>query len=107
MKEVACNNYIDTIKLTLWGSCIDYVNESSVYFVQQAKVGEWPKGILSITMTRSTSFNSSEENIVKSKSSLKELIKLLLCTISLHFCKNCIIHEMLLTSWEVISECDR
>ena len=29
-KEVTCNDNTDTIKLTLWGSCIDYVSESSV-----------------------------------------------------------------------------
>ena len=36
-KQVACNDNTDTIKLTLWESCIDYVNEISVYFVQKAK----------------------------------------------------------------------
>ena len=50
-KEVTCYDKRGKIKLTLWGSCIDYVNKSSVYFVQQAKVREWPKGILSITVT--------------------------------------------------------
>ena len=73
-KKVTCNDNTCTIKLTLWGSCIDYVNESSVYFVQEAKVREWPKGILSITTTPSTSIKPSEESIVKSKSSQKELI---------------------------------
>ena len=73
-KQVACNDNTGTIKLTFWGSCIDHVKESSAYFVQQAKVREWPKGILSITMTPSTSIKPSEESIMKSKSSLKELI---------------------------------
>ena len=73
-KQVAWNDNTDTIKLTLWESCIDYANESSVYFVQQAKVGEWLKGILSITATPSTSIKLSKESIVKSKSSLNELI---------------------------------
>ena len=35
---------------------------------------EWPKEILSITATPLTSFKRSKESIVKSKSSLKELI---------------------------------
>ena len=73
-KKVACNDNAVTIKLTLWGSCMNYVNESSVYFVQQAKVREWLKGILSITTTPSTSIKPSEESIVISKSKLKELI---------------------------------
>ena len=73
-KEVTCYDKRGKIKLTLWGSCIDYVNKSSVYFVQQAKVREWPKGILSITVTPWTSIKPSKERIVKWKSSLKELL---------------------------------
>ena len=64
-KEVACNYNTGRIKLTLWGSCIYYVKESSGYFVQQAKVRQCPKGILSITATLSTSIKPSIESIVK------------------------------------------
>ena len=73
-KKVACNDNTGTIKLTLLVSCIDYVNESSAYFVQQAKVREWPKEILSITTTPSTLIKASEESIVKLKSILEDLI---------------------------------
>ena len=74
-KEVSCNDNTGTIKLTLWESCIDYVNgSSSVSFVQQAKVREWPKEILSITTTHSVSINPSKETGMELKSSLKGLI---------------------------------
>ena len=73
-KDIACNDNTETIKLTLWRSCIDYVNQSSVYFVQQGKVREWPKGTMSIAATPSTSDKPRKESIVKSKSILKELI---------------------------------
>ena len=48
--------------------------QGSIYFAQQGKVREWRKRILSITTTPSTSIKPSEESIMKSKSSLKELI---------------------------------
>ena len=102
-KKVACNDNTCSIKLTLWGSCIDYVNESGVYFIQEAKVREWPNWILSMTTTPSKSIKPPKENTTKPKSSLKELI-----SYSVQFPttsnKNCIIHKMLPTVWEIISK---
>ena len=73
-KDVACNDDTGKIKLTLWGSCIECIKESGVYFILQVKIKEWPKGIISLTTTPSTCITISDENIQKSKSSLKELI---------------------------------
>ena len=72
--SITCNDNTETIKLTLWVSCINYVNESNVYSIQQEKVTEWLKAILSITTTPSRSIKPSKETIIKSKSVLKELI---------------------------------
>ena len=63
-KEFTYNDIKSTIKLATWVSRIDYVNGSSVYFVQQGKVSEWPKEILSIATTPSASIRSSKETIV-------------------------------------------
>ena len=57
-----------------WGSCIECIQESDVYFIQQVKIKECPKGIISLTTTPLTCIEISEQNIQKSKSSLKELI---------------------------------
>ena len=65
-KEVACNDNTGTIKLTFWRSCIDFVKECVVYFIQ-AKVREQPKWILSITTTLSTSVIPSKEIEIKPK----------------------------------------
>ena len=56
------------------GSSIECIQESGVYFIQQVKIKEWPKGIISLTTTPSTCIKISDQNIQKSKSSLKELI---------------------------------
>ena len=73
-KDVACNDGTGTIKLAPWRSCIECIQESGVYFIQQVKIKEWPKGIISLTTTPSTCIKISDQNIQKSKSSLKELI---------------------------------
>ena len=73
-KEVGCNDDTGTIKLTLWGTCVDHSKQSGVCFIQNAKVREYPKGVISITTTPSTTIKQSERNIVKSKSSIRELV---------------------------------
>ena len=73
-KDVGCNDDTDTIKLTLWSTCVDHVKQSGVYFIQNTKVREYPKGVISITTTPSTTIKQSERNIIKSKSSIKELV---------------------------------
>ena len=68
-KCIACNDDTGTIKLTFWGSCIEFIQESGVYFIQQVKINEYAIGT-----TPSTCINISNENRQKSKLSLKELI---------------------------------
>ena len=72
-KNVTCIDDTGTIKLTFWGSCIECIQESGVYFIQQVKIKEWPKGVISLTTTPSTCIKIYQ-NIQKSKSSLKEVI---------------------------------
>ena len=43
-------------------------------FYKKAKVREWPKGVLTIATTLPSSITPSEEIIVNTKSSLKELL---------------------------------
>ena len=73
-KKSWCNDDTGTIKLTLWGTCVDHAKQSGVYFIQNAKVREYPKGVISITTTSSATIKQSEQNIIKSKSSIKELV---------------------------------
>ena len=56
-KDVACNDGTGTIKLAPWRSCIECIEENGVYFIQQVKIKEWPKGIISLKTTPSTCFN--------------------------------------------------
>ena len=72
-EDVACNDGTGTIKLAPWRSCIECIQESGVYFIQQVKIKEWPKGIISLTTTPSTCIKISDQNMQKSKSSLKGL----------------------------------
>ena len=69
--KVACNENTDTI--SSFGEVVSIMS-TIVYFVQQTKVREWPKGILLITTTPSMWIKPLKESIGKSKSSLKELI---------------------------------
>ena len=43
-KYIACNDGTGTIKLTFWGSCIEFIQESGVYFIQQVKTNEYAIG---------------------------------------------------------------
>ena len=73
-KEVACNDNTGTIKLTIWGNNISFIKTNGVFFIQQAKVNEYPQGVLSITTTPSSYIRPSTEDIQISKSSLKDLV---------------------------------
>ena len=73
-KVVTCNNDTSTIKLTLWGSCIECIQESGVRLIQQVKINELPKIIIFLTTIPSTCIKIPDENIQNWKSSLKELI---------------------------------
>ena len=73
-KEVAINDNTGVIKLTLWGTLIDMVPVSGVYEIINAKIREWPAGVLTITTTPSTTITPSSQKILPWKSSLKELM---------------------------------
>ena len=73
-KDIVCNDDINATKLTVLWSCIECIQESSVYFIQQVKMKKWPKEVIPLTITASTCIKISDENMQKSKISLKELI---------------------------------
>ena len=73
-KDIVCNDDINATKLTVLGSCIECIQESGVYFIQQVKMKKWPKEVIRLTITPSTCIKISYENMQKSKISLKELI---------------------------------
>ena len=45
-KDVACSDDTGTFKLTLWRLCIECIQESVAYFIQQVKIKELPTKII-------------------------------------------------------------
>jgi len=73
-KEVSANDDTGIIKLTLWGSAIDKIPKSDAYYLQKVVVKEYSKGTISISSSPRSTITISQNKILPSQSTIRELL---------------------------------